>query len=102
MREQQNLPTVRPGHVITEQATCPIPLGFAGLWFNGSALLFRTEAGVDLSAGGATLTFTNATRPSPASTGATPTNQVVGVNSTTQQIEHTDGTTWYDADGNPT
>lgn len=49
MREQQNLPTVRPGHIITPQATCPIPIGSAGLWVDAvaPALKFRLASGVD-------------------------------------------------------
>lgn len=41
-------------------------------------------------------------RPTPASTGATATNRVVMVNPTTNALESTDGTNWYDAEGNIT
>lgn len=101
-RDAQNTNPIRPGYQFRAQTACPIPLGEAGFWFDGTSLLFRTTTGTDLSAGGTSLTFDNGSRPSPASTGATPTSQVIGINSTTQQLEHTDGTTWYDADGNPT
>lgn len=50
----------------------------------------------------ATLTYTQATRPAANAVGASATNKVWGINTTSGQAEYSDGTNWHDAEGNLT
>jgi hypothetical protein len=43
LRDQQNLPAIRPAFILTAQASNPISLGSVGFWFDG-ATIFRVAA----------------------------------------------------------
>lgn len=54
MRDMQNLPVARPALILVSQAVRPIPLGSAGLWFDGNAIYYvatdGTEAAISTTA----------------------------------------------------
>jgi hypothetical protein len=45
MFDMKNLPDHRPGIILTLQTTRPIPLGSAGLWFDGAAIYYVAADG---------------------------------------------------------
>lgn len=119
MREQQNVPTVRPAYTMVGQATCPIPLGSVGLWFElaTATLKFRLASGADsiivgLAGFPGTPTFTSngiggPIRPAPSAVGASLTSAVWIYNSgpggTGPKVpEYSDGVEWRDVEGSVT